>query len=317
MSTLIITSLNALSFGLLLFLLSAGLTLIFSMMGVLNFAHAGFYMLGAYLAYTLGLHVGFFPALFLAPLLVGGLGMAVERFGLRSVHAYGHVAELLFTFGLSYIIEEIVQLIWGKAPVSYPVPELLSGDAFTVLGAPFPSYRLFLMLVSVAALLVLYGIIKKTRVGLVVQAALTHPDMVEALGHDVPKVFMLVFGVGIALAALAGAAGAPMAVTEPAMAQAIGPIVFVVVVLGGIGSLKGAFIAALLLGFTQNFAILFDVSPYQIILDAFGSRVAAVFDQEFMRITIAQSAPLLPFALMVLVLLVRPQGLCGNRGGGL
>jgi len=315
-STLIITSLNALSFGLLLFLLSAGLTLIFSMMGVLNFAHAGFYMLGAYAAYTLGLHAGFFPALVLAPLAVGALGMLVERFGLRKVHAYGHVAELLFTFGLAFIIEELVQLVWGKAPVGYPVPQALSGAAFTVMGSPFPLYRLFVMAVSVGVLLLLYLTITRTRTGLIIQAALTHPRMVEALGHNVPRVFMTVFGVGVALAALAGAVGAPMSVTEPAMAHAIGPIVFVVIVLGGIGSLKGAFIASLLLGFAQNFAILYDLSPYQLALDAFGPGAAGMLDFELFRITIAQFAPLLPFVVMVLVLLVRPQGLCGRPGSG-
>lgn len=313
MSTLIITSLNALSFGLLLFLLSAGLTLIFSMMGVLNFAHAGFYMLGAYAAFSFGAHVGFFPALFLAPLLVGVLGMIVERYGLRRVHAYGHVAELLFTFGLAYIIEEVVHIIWGKAPVSYPVPDALSGSSLTILGSPFPDYRLFLMTVAVGVLLLLYLTITRTRAGLIIQAALTHPHMVEALGHNVPRVFMVVFGIGVALAALSGAVGAPMTVTEPAMAHAIGTIVFVVIVLGGIGSLKGAFFASILLGFTQNFAILVDLSPYQIIASTLGDSIAGFFNFELFRITIAQSAPLLPFLIMVVVLLVRPQGLCGRR----
>lgn len=313
MSTFAITLLNALSFGLLLFLLSAGLTLIFSMMGVLNFAHASFYMLGAYVAYTFGAKIGFFPALLLAPVFMGGAGMLVERYGLRTVHKHGHVAELLFTFGLAHLIEEIVHVIWGRAPVTYTVPPLLDGPLFTVLGAPFPAYRAFIMLVAIAVLLLLYLAITRTRVGLVIQAALTHPGMAEALGHDVPKVFMSVFGVGVALASLAGAVGAPVAVTEPAMAHAVGSIVFVVIVLGGIGSLAGAFVASLLIGFIQTFAVLVDVSPFQMVESLGMTSVLPLIDVEFFKITVAQLGPVLPFFVMVVVLVLRPRGLLGKR----
>lgn len=313
MSTFIITSLNALSFGLLLFLLSAGLTLIFSMMGVLNFAHASFYMLGAYVAYTFGAKVGFFPALILAPIAMGAVGMLVERFGLRKVHMHGHVAELLFTFGLAQIIEELVHLIWGRAPVSYPMPDILSGSLFTVMGAPFPAYRAFIMFVAVGVLALLYFTITRTRVGLIIQAALTHPTMAEALGHNVPRIFMSVFGVGVGLAALAGAVGAPAAVTEPAMTHAVGSIVFVIIVLGGIGSLAGAFAASILIGFIQTFAVLVDTSPYQLISSLGNDTLSSLMNIELFKITVAQLGPVLPFFVMVAVLVLRPRGMFGKR----
>ncbi|MCA3232090.1 MAG: branched-chain amino acid ABC transporter permease, partial [Cupriavidus sp.] len=222
MEFFIISLLNGVSYGLLLFMLSSGLTLIFSMMGVLNFAHASFYMLGAYFAYTIATKVGFWPALILAPLLVAGAGALVERFGLRTVHKYGHVAELLFTFGLAYLIEEGVKLVWGLAAVPYRIPAELDGPLFTVFTSSFPKYRAFMMLVSLGMLVAIYLVLTRTRIGLVIQAALTHPDMVEALGHNVPRVFMMVFGGGAALAGLAGVIGGNAFVTEPSMAAAVG-----------------------------------------------------------------------------------------------
>src|SRR4249920_48723 len=255
MEFFLVQLLNSLSYGLLLFMLSSGLTLIFSMMGVLNFAHASFYMLGAYFAYQLSRYLGFWPALVIAPLAVGALGALTERYGLRTVHKYGHVAELLFTFGLFYLIEEIVHLVWGRAPVNYPIPESLNLTAFTIFSTSYPAYRVFMMAVSIAMLVVLYLVLTRTRIGMIIQAALSHPDMVEALGHNVPTVFMLVFGGGCALAGLAGVIGGNAFVTEPSMAASVGPIVFVVAVVGGMGSLAGAFLASILIGVLQTFAI--------------------------------------------------------------
>ena len=222
----LISLLNGLSYGLLLFMLSSGLTLIFSMMGVLNFAHASFYMLGAYFGYAISQTLGFWPALLIAPLAVGFLGAGVERYGLRTVHKYGHVSELLFTFGLSYVIVELVQLIWGRAAVPYRIPAELDGPLFVLYRTAFPMYRGFMMLVALLMLAAIYLLLKRTRIGLVIQAALTHPDAVEALGHNVPRVFMLVFGGGCALAALAGVIGGNAFVTEPAMAATVGSIIF-------------------------------------------------------------------------------------------
>ena len=307
--------LNGLSYGLLLFMLSAGLTLIFSMMGVLNFAHASFYMLGAYFGYAISTTIGFWPALIIAPLMVGLIGAGVERYGLRSVHKYGHIPELLFTFGLSYVIVELVQLIWGRAAVPYKIPAELDGPLFTLFTTAFPIYRGFMMLVAMLMLVAIYLVLKHTRIGLVIQASLTHPDTVEALGHNVPRVFMLVFGGGCALAGLAGVIGGNAFVTEPAMAGTVGSIIFVVVVVGGMGSLSGALLASILIGQIQTFAVALDWSLLSII-KLMGSTVAT--DAPYYRVlslTLAEMAPILPYLLLLLVLIFRPKGLLGNREG--
>ncbi|TMH10909.1 MAG: branched-chain amino acid ABC transporter permease [Betaproteobacteria bacterium] len=341
-STAAISLLNGVSYGLLLFMLSSGLTLIFSMMGVLNFAHASFYMVGAYIAYTISQAVGFWWGLLFAPLAVAVLGALFEKNVLRKVHKFGHVPELLVTFGLSYVLLELVQLVWGRSAMDYQVPASLQGPLFTIidssrdgihlawrLAAPalcqstdaavqirctqFPAYRGFMMLVALLMLVAVWLLLTRTRVGLVIQAALTHPDTVEALGHNVPRVFMLVFGGGAALAGLAGVIGGNAFVTEPSMAAAVGPIIFVVVVVGGMGSLVGAFLASLLIGVLQTFAVAFDVS----LMTVFNQHGAAIGPQTFgypvLKLTIAQVAPILPYLLLVLMLIFRPKGLLGTR----
>jgi branched-chain amino acid transport system permease protein len=310
-----ISLLNGVSYGLLLFMLSSGLTLIFSMMGVLNFAHASFYMLGAYFGYTIAGWVGFWPALVLAPLGVGVLGALFERFALRRVHKFGHVPELLITFGLSFVVLELVQLTWGRAAVPYALPPLLDGPLFTLFQTQFPRSRGFIMLLSLLMLLSLWLLLTRTRVGLVIQAALTHPEMVESLGHNVPRVFMLVFGGGAALAGLAGVIGGNTYVTEPGMAAAVGAIVFVVVVVGGMGSLAGAFIASLLIGVLQSLAIGLDYSALDLM--ALLGRPASVqaAGNALLKLKISQVAPILPFLLLVLMLVFRPRGLLGTREG--
>lgn len=295
MELYVLTAINGLGYGLLLFMLSAGLTLIFSLMGVLNFAHGSFYMLGAYLAHTLAGAWGFWPALLLAPLLVAALAAMFQRQVLRRVQAMGHVPELLVTFGLSYVLLELVQLVWGRGPVDYRVPDALDGSLFVLWGMHVPLYRVFTMGV---ALLVLVGLalwLRLSRGGLILQAALTHPKMTQALGHDVPRVFMGVFAGGAALAALAGVLGGNAYVTEPGMAATVGSIVFVVAVVGGLGSLWGAFWASLLIGLLQTAAVSLPVPPLP------GG------------LRLSQVAPLLPYALLVAVLVLRPRGLMGRR----
>lgn len=308
-----ISLLNGLSYGLLLFMLSSGLTLIFSMMGVLNFAHASFYMLGAYFAYTVTSLVGFWPALIIAPLLVGLIGAAFERFCLRRVHKFGHVPELLVTFGLSYILVELVQLVWGRIAVDYRIPDVLKGPLFTLYGTQFPIYRGFMMLVALFMLVAVWALLKRTRIGLVIQAALTHPEAAEALGHNVPRVFMLVFGGGAGLAGLAGVIGGNAFVTEPGMAAAVGSIIFVVVVVGGMGSLAGAFLASVLIGVIQTFAVAVDSS----LMSAVGTLGIAVtpdtFGYALLRLKVSQIAPILPYLFLVLMLVFRPRGLLGTR----
>lgn len=311
----LIQFLNGLSYGLLLFMLAAGLTLIFSMMGVLNFAHTSFYMLGAYLAYQVSAWVGYWPALLLAPLLVGLLGAAVEHWGLRRVHRWGHVPELLFTFGLSYIVVELVQLVWGRAPVAYRVPVELDGPLpwLRDLGIVFPAYRAFAMAVAVVMLGAIWLVLTRTRIGLVIQAALTHPQTVEALGHNVPRVLMLVFGGGCALAGLAGVVGGNLFVTEPAMAAAVGAIVFVVIVIGGMGSLAGAFICSLALGLIDAFGKTSGWSPAGVLAVLGHPVTAETFGAPILRLTLSQVTPMLPFLLLVVMLVVRPKGLLGKR----
>jgi len=332
----VVNLLNGLSAGLLLFMLSSGLTLIFSMMGVLNFAHAGFYMLGAYVGFALSRVVGFWPALLVAPLVVGLLGALFERACLRRVHRYGHVPELLVTFGLSYLILEVVQVVWGRAPVPFDPPAVLAQPAFTLVqsavtglsvvfghaGAQvcahatcstFPATRAFMMFIALLMLLALWLLLRHTRVGLVIQAALTHPQMAEALGHNVPRVFMLVFGAGCALAGLAGVIGGTTFVTEPSMAAAVGSILFVVVVVGGTGSLVGAFVGSLLIGLLQTLPLTVDKS----LLDAAHAVGWTVSSDgpayPLLKLTLAQVAPILPYLLLVLILVFRPRGLFGTR----
>src|SRR5579864_5658333 len=296
----------------LLFLLSSGLTVIFSMMGVLNFAHASFYMLGAFFGFQISQLVGFWPAFLIAPVLVGGIGALVERYGLRHVHRHGPVAELLFTFGLAFIIEEVVQMIWGKGPADYRVPPSLDYPAFTIFSTNYPAYKMFMLLVSIAIFASLLIVLKKTRIGLIVQAALTHPHMVAHLGHNVGRIFMLVFGVGTALAAVAGVIAGPALVTQSNMAGLLGPILFVVVVVGGLGSLPGAFIASLLIGLVQTFAVSMNGS----LAGAFGPLgpdYASTWLADIWGVTIAQIAPIMPYVLLVLILIFRPIGLLGTR----
>jgi branched-chain amino acid transport system permease protein len=286
MEMLTLVLINVLSYGLLLFLLSSGLTLIFGMMGVLNFAHGAFYMLGAYLAYSLSGWLGFWVALLLAPLLVGALGALFEFWGLRRVRRHGHVPELLMTFGLGFVAVEVVHAVWGRSAVDYRVPELLDGPLLVVHGVQLSTYRVFVMGVALAVLGGLW-LLLRSRTGLVIRAALTQPQMLEALGHNVPRVFTAVFSAGCALAGLAGVLGGAAFVTEPAMAHSIGALVFVVVVVGGLGSLPGALLASLLIGLLQTLVVTWSVS----------SRWAGV----------------LPFVLMVLTLIWRADGLMGRR----
>ena len=310
-----ISLLNGLSYGLLLFMLSSGLTLIFSMMGVLNFAHASFYMLGAYFGYTVTSLVGFWPALIVAPLVVGAIGACFERFCLRRVHKFGHVPELLITFGLSYILVELVQLVWGRIAVDYRVPEALKGPLFTLYGTQFPMYRGFMMAVALFMLLIIWLLLTKTRIGLVIQAALTHPETVEALGHNVPRVFMLVFGGGAALAGLAGVIGGNAFVTEPSMAAAVGSIIFVVVVVGSMGSLAGAFLASVLIGVIQTFAVAVDSSLMSAVANVGLTVTPQTFGYAVLKLKISQIAPILPYLFLVLMLIFRPKGLLGTREG--
>ncbi|MCF8104470.1 MAG: branched-chain amino acid ABC transporter permease [Desulfohalobiaceae bacterium] len=277
--------LHGLVYGMLLFLVASGLTLIFGMMGVLNFAHGALYMLGAYFSFSIMQTTGqFWLSLLLAPVGVGLLGVVIERLFLRKVHKYGHAHELLLTFGLAYIIEELVKLIWGNYPLHVEIPKILSGS-IQLLGVTFPTYRIFILFASILVFCILFLILYKTRAGIIVKASVDNADMVNALGINVPMVFMILFGVGAALAGFAGVIGGPYLITNPAMAATIIIDLFVVVVVGGLGSLQGALLAAFLIGELQSFGILF----------------------------IPNMAIALEFLLMACVLVLKPEGLLGEK----
>lgn len=304
--------LNGVVYGLLLFMVSAGLTLIFGMMGILNFAHASFYMLGAYFAYALQGVVGFWPAIAVSPLLVGAIGILVERHILRRVHRHGHAHELLITFGLSFIIAELVKLFFGDYPVNYRVPADLDFAAFSVGGLDYPAYRIFMGVVAIAMFLVIYLLLSRTRVGIIVRSAIHRPAMAEALGHNVPRVFMGVFGVGAAMAGLAGAVAGAFYTTSPNMALELGVLVFVVVVIGGLGSLEGAMLASILIGVVTSMAVGIDATPADL-LAWLGMGDLARAAGGILSLKVSSLAASLPFALMLLVLLVRPSGLMGEK----
>ena len=283
-TTLAVQGLHGIVYGMLLFLVASGLTLIFGMMGVLNFAHGALYMLGAYFSFSiLRLSGSFWVSLLVAPLGVAAAGMVIERVFLRKVHAHGHAHELLITFGIAYIIEELVKMIWGNKPLLVVLPPVLSGSV-TFLGIQYPVYRLFILFVSLLVFILLFTVLFKTRIGIIVRAAVVNKQMTDALGFNVPLIFLLLFSMGAWLAGLAGVIGGPYLITNPGMAATIIIDLFVVVVVGGLGSVEGALIASILIGCLQSFGILF----------------------------LPQFAIVFEFLLMALVLIFRPHGLLGE-----
>ncbi|KQP17842.1 branched-chain amino acid ABC transporter permease [Pseudorhodoferax sp. Leaf267] len=312
MDTFIFSLLNGVIYGLLLFMVSAGLTLIFGMMGVLNFAHASFYMLGAYFAFALQPALGFWWALIASPLLVAAVGVIVERYLLRRVHHHGHAHELLLTFGLSFIITELVKLVFGNYPVNYRLPAGLDFSAFSLGAMNYPAYRLFMGGLAVCMFIAIHLLLTRTRVGIVVRSAIHRPRMAEALGHNVPLVFMGVFGFGAGLAGLAGAVAGAFYTTNPNMALELGVTIFVVVVVGGLGSLQGAMLASLLIGVITSFAVGIDATLADL-ANVVGAREWAEGVGGLLTLKVSSLAATLPFALMLLILTLRPAGLMGEK----
>lgn len=283
--TFVIQALHGLVYGMLLFFVASGFSLVFGMMGVLNIAHSAFYMLGAYLGYTLFIKTGnFWFALIIAPIAVGLLGALVERFFLRKVHAYGHAYELLITLGIFFVIGEVVKWIWGNFILPAKFPSALSGSAH-FMGLTYPVYRLFILSISFAVLILLLYIFLRTRVGIAIRAAVSDADMVNCLGINVSRLFLWVFSSGAALASLAGVVAGPLLSTYPGMGLDMLVDLFVVVVVGGLGSVGGSFLASLIIGELQSFGILF----------------------------IPQLALVFQFLLMAIVLIIRPAGLMGEK----
>ena len=285
MSDIPVFFLHGLAYGGLLFLVSAGLTLVFGMMNVLNFAHAAMYMLGAYFSYALLKETGqFWLSLMVCPILLFVIGALIERFLLRRVHIFGHVHELLLTFGLAYIITEVVKWVWGNFPLAVNVGGFLN-ETVEIIGITYPVYRIFIFACAVLVGVIMALILYKTRLGIILRAAVNDSEMVNALGFNVPLVFMGVFAFGAALSGFAGVIAGPLLSTFPGMANEILLDAFVVIVIGGFGSLGGAVIASLVIGELQSFGVLL-----------------------FPKLSIA-----LVYLLMAIVLIVKPSGLFGEK----
>jgi branched-chain amino acid transport system permease protein len=278
-------SVNALSQAALLFFLGVGLTLIFGIMRIVNFAHGALYMLGAFIGYSLAHATGtYWVALALAPVLVGVIGTAFELVILRRLYRRDAHAFLMVTFGLALVVTEAVRLIWGPDALQVPPPKLLSGVVF-LLGEPFPVYRLFLAASGVVVALAIWQLLERTRLGLVIRATSQNAEMVHALGIDVNLVRSGVFGIGCGLAALGGVLAAPLVTASHGMAATVIIDAFVIVIIGGMGSFVGSLIGALLIAFVQ----------------VFGNYYLPDFALAFM------------YLMMLLVLVVRPGGLLGKE----
>jgi branched-chain amino acid transport system permease protein len=252
--TFFIQLLNSVQYGLLLFMLAAGLTLIFGIMGVVNLAHGSFYMLGAYLAYALsGLLGSLTLAILVGALLAVVFGLALEWLLFRHFYERDHLDQVLLTFGLIYIFEELRSMLWGDDVHGVAIPELLSQSVPLTDTLSYPVYRLAMSGVCVALALGLYWVITKTKLGMKIRAGAFNSAMTEALGINIKLIHAVVFALGVALASVAGMIASPISSVYPGMGSSVLIMCFVVVVIGGIGSVRGALIAALLVGFVDTF----------------------------------------------------------------
>lgn len=312
MEQLLSVLLSGAVYGLLLFMVASGLTLVFGMMGVLNFAHGAFYMIGAYVGYLLAPRLGFVSGLVLAPVITGLIGGLCERYVLRPVHSQGHAYELLATFGLLFMFEELVKLIVGPFPVNYSVPAWLNFQIALPGGLNYPSYRAFAGVVALVMFAMLFALVRFTSTGLVIRAAVHKAVMAQVLGHNVPLLILIVFSVGAGLAGLAGAIAGALLTTSPSMAQEVGTLVFVIVTIGGLGSLEGALIASLLIGIFTTAAVGIDWSLADS-LGHFGLKAWAQSVGGPLTIPVSAMAASIPYVIMLLVLLIRPSGIMGEK----
>ncbi len=254
LTTFLIQCLNSVQYGLLLFLVASGLTLIFGIMGVINLAHGSFYMIGAYLAFSLSSLLGSLPlALAVGIVLAVAFGYLLEWVFFSYLYDREHLQQVLMTYGLILVFEELRSLLVGDDVHGVAIPELLAGSIAIGNGMTYPVYRLFVSGLCLALALGMYLLISKTRLGMMVRAGATNREMVQSLGINITLLYRVVFAVGVALAVFAGMIAAPMSSVYPGMGGQVLIICFVVVVIGGIGSIKGALVAALLIGFVDTF----------------------------------------------------------------
>jgi len=293
-ATFLIQLLNAVQYGLLLFLIAGGLTLIFGIMGIINLAHGSFYMVGAYLAWSLSMHFGSLWLAIPAGIILSVLlGLLLEWLLIRRLYRLGHLQQVLLTYGLILIVEELRSIIWGDDVHGVPMPELLSASIPLTDTLSYPVYRLWISAVCVVFALLLYVLIQRTRLGMIIRAGATNREMVQSLGIDINLLYRFVFALGVALAALAGMIAAPVSSVFPGMGNQVLIVCFVVVVIGGIGSVKGALVGALLIGMVDTFGKVVE-------LHVGGLRL------------LPELAGMSVYLLMAVVLLWRPAGLFGK-----
>lgn len=291
--------LNGLQLGVTLFLLAGGLTLIFGIMGVINLAHGSLYMVGAYVAATVTLSTGsFLLGLVAAMIAAAVVGMAMEFVVMRKLYARDHLDQVLATFGLILFFNEATVMIWGRNPLAMDVPEMLQGLVEIIPGVPYPVYRLVVLGVGLLVAVALYLLISRTRLGMLIRAGATHREMVGALGVDIRLLYTLVFGFGALLAGLAGVMAGPTSSIEAGMGEGILILTFVVIVIGGIGSIRGALVGAIFVGLVDTLGRAFLPTLLKLFLppaqaDGIGAGVSS------MAI----------YLLMAVVLIWRPKGL--------
>lgn len=299
LSLFLIQTLNGLQFGILLFFIAAGLTLVFGVMDFINLAHGVQYMIGAYLAAMfVALTGNFFIGLLLALPTALAFGLLLEFLIFRHLYARDHLDQVLATFGIIIFLNQAVKVIWGAAPLSVPIPDILSGTVVLMDGLLYPVYRLALIGSGLAIALLLYILVTHTRIGMLVRAGASNAPMVSALGVDISKLFMIVFGFGAMLAGFAGAMVAPILSVEPGMGDNLLILTFVVIVIGGIGSIRGAFIAALAVGLVDTLGRIFGPFLLRLIMDPSAASQTG-----------RALAPMLIYILMAMVLFFRPAGL--------
>lgn len=295
----LIQTLNGLQFGLILFLIAAGLTLVFGVMDFINLAHGVQYMVGAYLVAAFSAWTGNFGlALLLALPTALAFGLLLEILVFRHLYDRDHLDQVLATFGVIVFLNQAVKFVWGAAPLNVPVPEILSGSIEIADGLLYPVYRIAIILAGLAVAGLLYILVSHTRVGMLVRAGATNPQMVSALGVNIRRLFMVVFGFGAMLAGFAGAMVAPILSVEPGMGDNILILAFVVIVIGGIGSIRGAFLAAILIGLVDTVGRSFAPNLLRFFLDP------ATASQTGRAI-----APMLIYIFMAAILFFRPSGL--------
>jgi branched-chain amino acid transport system permease protein len=281
-SLFLVQLINGLQYGLLLFLIASGLTLVFGVMGILNLAHGSMYMVGAYLAWYFVEYTGSFGlSAIISAVIALIIGVVVERTLIRQLYRRNHLDQVLLTIGMIFVFNALQSLLWGNDPLGVAVPAALSSAVPLTDVLEYPVYRIFVALLCIAIAVVMYFMINKTRLGMLIRAGESNREMVECLGIDIRKLYTIVFAIGVMLAAIAGVAAAPMSSIVPGMGEHILITCFVVVVIGGMGSIKGAFVAALLVGLVDTFA----------------------------SVLVPQMSSMMIYIVMAFILLIKPQGL--------